>query len=120
MKYITKHKEIHASRWWKNGDHPDDYSKVQAGFENGQLVEISPEYRKEHNWQGDVVKYYRHPSCDGKNICAKCGRTMHYHGWLDTEGDGQKVCPGDWVISENGKYSKMTHKEFEEKYEPAS
>lgn len=74
-----------ASRWWKNGDHPDDGSvDVETG---GFLTE------------GKVVRRYRHPDVPGGEVCKQCGYIMHEHGWIDTPEGGHTVCPGDWIIT---------------------
>ena len=46
-----------------------------------------------------MVRYYRTPAGDGRNVCEQCGRTMHDHGWIDTLEGGHVVCVGDWVIT---------------------
>ena len=91
MKFRKKPVVIDAHRWIRNGDHPDDYSKPYKG--------VSVEYRKAENWEGDVVRYYRHPEVPGDRECQHCGITMHHHGWIDTLEGGHVVCPGDWIIT---------------------
>ena len=83
--------------WNKNGDHPEDYVGDTDGLENGELRKFSAEHRKANDWEGDVVRRYRHPSIPGTNVCAHCGLTLHDHGWLDKE--DQVVCPGDLVVT---------------------
>lgn len=93
---------IEAAQWFKNGDHPEDYAGEKTGFENGELRTWSGEECRAAGWEGQVVRYYRNPIGDGQQMCVKCGRLMHEHGFLDTlEGkDGaQVVCPGDWIIT---------------------
>lgn len=46
---------IEASQWFKNGDHPEDYRDPEFGFYRGEPGQISPEYRRDHNWEGQVV-----------------------------------------------------------------
>ena len=99
MKFRKKPVVIEATQWFKNGDHPLDYASDQSGFQNGQLVSIPKEHRKAHNWEGDVVRYYRHPDMDGQTPCKHCGNIMHNHGWIDTLEGGHIVCPGDWIIT---------------------
>lgn len=90
---------ITATQWFRNGDHPLDYSKVHHGFEKGEMREFSPEYRKEHGWEGDIVRYFRRPDVEGDKPCQHCARIMNDHGWIDTLEGGHNVCPGDWIIT---------------------
>ena len=95
-KYRKKPVVVEANQWFKNGDHPLDYSNDYVGFENGELREFSPEERRSNGWEGDIVRYYRAPSVDK---CVKCDNIMHVHGWIDTLEGGHTVCPGDWIIT---------------------
>lgn len=99
MKFRKKPVVIEATQWFKNGDHPLDYASPQDGFQNGRLVSIPGEHRKAHNWEGEVVRYYRHPGADGDIMCKTCKQIMHVHGWIDTLEGGHIVCPGDWIIT---------------------
>ena len=98
-KYRKKPVVIEATQWFKNGDHPQDYSKTHDGFAGGELVTFPPEYRKQMQWEGDIVRYYRKPEVDGQNKCKYCGDIMHNHGWIDTLEGGHIVCPGDYIIT---------------------
>ena len=40
-KYRKKPVIVEAHQWFKNGDHPLDYSKDYVGVENGELRAIS-------------------------------------------------------------------------------
>lgn len=99
MKYVKKPVVIEASQWFKNGDHPLDYSVTHVGFKDGDLVDIEPAERKFKGWEGDIVRYFRHPQISGKTICKHCGQIMHVHGWIDTLEGGHIVCPGDYIIT---------------------
>lgn len=66
MKYVKKPVVIEASQWFKNGDHPLDYSVTHVGFKDGDLVDIEPAERKFKGWEGDIVRYFRHPQISGK------------------------------------------------------
>ncbi len=99
MKFRKKPVVIEATQWFKNGDHPGDYSRDHDGFENGELRKFSGAERKAKKWEGDVVRYYRHPDIKGSYPCEQCGRTYHTHGWIDTLEQGHRVCPGDWIIT---------------------
>lgn len=98
-KFRKKPVVIEANQWFQNGDHPLDYSKPLQGFHQGELVDISPAERKVNGWEGDIVRYYRHPDVDGQTECKHCGDIMHNHGWIDTLEGGHIVCPGDWIIT---------------------
>lgn len=99
MKYRKKPVVIEASQWFKNGDHPSDYAKDVEGFEGGELRTWSGDEAKAQSWEGQIVRYYRHPSIDGQTACKHCGDIMHNHGWIDTLEGGHIVCPGDWIVT---------------------
>lgn len=88
-----------AHTWHKNGDHPQDYSKVHYGLDKGEMREFPPEERKANGWEGDVVRYYRHPDVPGDTVCEKCGQIMHNHGWIDQGANGITVCPGSKIAT---------------------
>lgn len=101
-KYRKKPVIIEATRWFKNGDHPEDHRETftDAG-------------------EGKVVRYYRHPDDDGMRKCEHCGRIMHDHGWIDTLEGGHVVCPGDFVITGvKGERYPCKPDIFEATYEP--
>lgn len=93
-----------AHRWFKNGDHPDDYTQDHEGIENGEVRVFTGEERKALGWEGDVVRYFRHPEIRGDQRCGVCSYSMHDHGWIDNGGAGNTVCPGDWIVKIDGKY----------------
>ena len=99
MKYRKKPVVIEATRWFKNGDHPLDYSKDHTGFDNTTLRTFTAAERRENQWEGDIVRYYRNPYVPGEKPCEHCGQIMHNHGWIDTLEGGHIVCPGDWIIT---------------------
>ena len=120
MKYRKKPVVIEATQWFKNGDHPLDYSKTHDGFVSGELVTFSPEHRKERQWEGDIVRYYRTAHLDGETVCKHCGDIMHKHGWIDTLEGGHIVCPGDWIITGvKGEHYPCKPDIFAATYEPA-
>lgn len=88
--------EVEATQWFENGDHPLDYSRGPEEFDG-----IEPERRRAEDWEGDIVRRFRHPEVAGAKLCshAGCGRIMHDHGWIDTPEGGHIVCPGDWIIT---------------------
>lgn len=69
---------IDATRWWQNGDHPDDGPR---------------------DTEGKVVRYFRRPDVPADRLCQKCHEHMHIHGWIDTLEGGHIVCRGDWIIT---------------------
>lgn len=79
---------VDAVQWFKNGDHPAD-NRETCTDSNG----------RQFNGEGKVVRYYRNPDGNGARTCEHCGRTMFYHGWIDTLEGGHIVCPGDWIIT---------------------
>jgi hypothetical protein len=109
MKYKKKPVVIEATRWWKNGDHPQD-DCFRPFEDTGEIPIIARE--------GKVVRYYRHPSINGLTLCSKCCNAMHNHGWIDTFEDGHNVCPGDWIITGiKGEYYPCKPDIFEATYE---
>lgn len=98
-KFRKKPIVIEAYQWFKNGDHPDDYSVDHQGFEAGEMRTFPASERKANGWEGDIVRYFRDPEVSGKKVCEHCGQTMHEHGWIDTLEGGHIVCPGDWIIT---------------------
>jgi hypothetical protein len=121
-KYRKKPVVIEATQWHKNGDHPEDYVQPVANtFPNeGAPAEYSVEHQRENGWEGQVVRYFRHPEAPGDQACKHCGNTMHVHGWIDTLEGGHIVCPGDFVITGvKGERYPCKPDIFEATYEPA-
>lgn len=102
MKFRKKPVVIEATQWFKNGDHPQDFSERGRGG----LTE------------GKVVRYYRTPEMDEQTKCNHCDQIMHVHGWIDTLEGGHIVCPGDWIITGvKGEYYPCKPDIFEATYE---
>lgn len=99
MKYQKKPVVIDATQWFKNGDHPLDYSEKHQGLEGGKLITFMPEERQRRKWEGDIVRYFRRPDVPGETPCGHCGKVMNDHGWIDTLEGGHIVCPGDFIIT---------------------
>lgn len=97
--YRKKPVVVTASRWFKNGDHPQDYVGDTHGFEHGELRTFTGDERKALGWEGSVVRYFRSPTRPGSALCEHCNDYMHIHGWIDTKEGGHIVCPGDWIIT---------------------
>lgn len=94
MKFRKKPVVIDATQWFKNGDHPLDYPA-----ESQEFGAYSGAERKANGWEGDVVRFFRHPGVPGDRPCEQCGKPHHVHGWIDTLEQGHRVCPGDWIIT---------------------
>lgn len=108
-KFRKKPVVVEATRWFRNGDHPQD------GFDTF----VDPETGEPYRCEGKVVRYFRHPDVPGKTPCKHCGTTMHQHGWIDTLEGGHNVCPGDWIITGvNGEHYPCKPDIFEKTYEP--
>lgn len=78
-------------RWWRNGDHPAD----NCGELLDDPMHPGDAAHQYHRIEGAVVRFFRHPDVPGDQTHDRCGRTWHDHGWIDSGGDGQIVCPGD-------------------------
>lgn len=136
MRFRKKPIEVEASLWHQNGDHPLDYAVdhqwpddngeevVQVGDTKMRATTYTGAFRKTSGWEGDVVRYFRHPGVDSRLICQDCGHTMHDHGWIDSTNtlnpSGCTVCPGDWIlteISDPSKYYPCKPGIFEKTYE---
>ena len=120
-KFKKKPVVIEATQWFKNGDHPLDYSKSHDGFDGGELRVFTGEERKANEWEGDIVRYFRRADVSGESTCKHCGLTMHVHGWIDTLEGGHIVCPSDWIITGiNGEHYPCKPDIFDKTYEPVS
>lgn len=97
--YRKKPVVIEATRWFKNGDHPLDYSRTHDGLDGGQMRQFDPDERRAKGWEGDIVRYFRRPDVSGESVCKHCAGRMHDHGWIETLEGGHIVCPGDWIIT---------------------
>ena len=101
MLFRKKPVVIEAAQWFKNGDHPDDHPQ-------GANLD----------YEGAVVRYFRHPDVPGHTQCQKCAKPMHDHGWVDTLEGWHIVCPGDWIITGvNGERCPCKPDVFEATYE---
>ena len=99
MKFRKKPVVIEAFQWFKNGDHPLDYVGGTSGFDAGEIREFSEAHMRQHDWEGKVVRRFRHPDVAGKHLCEHCGKPMYIHGCIDTLEGVHIVCPGDWIIT---------------------
>ena len=98
---------IDATRWFMNGDHPED-ALYDVVMDDGETFKS----------EGKVVRYFRHPYKDGDRLCTHCENIMHIHGWIDTLEGGHTVCPGDWIITGvDGEYYPCKNRIFKITYE---
>lgn len=109
-KFRKKPIVIDATRWWSNGDYPDDNSKMLIHSETGA----------EFLSEGEIVRRFRRSDIAGNTKCKACNIFFHQHGWIDTlEGD-HIVCPGDWIITGvEGERYPCKPNIFNATYEPA-
>ena len=73
MKFRKKPVVIDATQWFKNGDHPLDYSRTHHRLDQGEMREFPPEERKAKAWEGDIVRYFRRPDGSGSGPGARTG-----------------------------------------------
>lgn len=115
QKFRKKPVVIEAHQWFKNGDHPEDHSKMiePNRYSITQLELFLSE--------GRIVRFFRRPDIQGDSACKQCGKIYNGHGWIDTIEGGHIVCPGDWIITGvNGEYYPCKPDIFEKTYESAS
>lgn len=87
---------IEAHQWSRNGDHPED--RTINRINTGRIVQRHPFYR---------------PHVDHNAECDLCRKPLGDHGvmnpviYLELLGEGNVVCPGDYIIthrdSKNGR-----------------
>ena len=108
MKYRKKPILIEATRWFKNGDHPNDESTPIDGPDESQRIT-----------EGKVVRYFQRLNIPGGRFCPECGNIMQRHGILDGLNGEEVICPGDYVVTNpKGQYYRLRAVEFEAQYEP--
>lgn len=110
MKYQSRPQFAEATRWFKNGDHPKD--NVWRRYEDTGALPTEPR-------EGAVVRYFRHPSVQGVQRCEVCKNPFKYHGWIDSGGSGQAVCPGAFVVTTGEGYYAVSADVFLKHYSPA-
>ncbi|MCO1336080.1 PGDYG domain-containing protein [Microbulbifer sp. OS29] len=116
-KFRKKPVVIEASQWFENGDHPEDYQE-DIGCALSDKV-VSTERQRQLGFEGQVVRYYRHPHVPGERSCEHCGIAMAKHGWIDTLEGGHTACPGDWIITGvQGERYPCKSDIFQQTYEP--
>lgn len=102
---IVKHKEpvIEAWQWMKQGDPPMVLSSYTGWT-------IDP-----NDIKPLIVPYDKRKLLSPDSTCS-CGAKMECHGLFDS-GTMEKVCPGDYIVKEDGSYYHMSEAEFNERYE---
>lgn len=109
--YRKRPVQVHAARWWGNGDHPQDGvgDTAHDALTGATYTRI----------EGRIVRFFRHPDYPGSATHEPCGRTWHDHGWIDDLEGGHTVCPGDWIITGvHGEHYAVKDTIFRETYEP--
>ena len=114
--------EVEAHLWTRNGDHPLDYAhEIVDPVEAREPQTYSPEYQRINNWEGQLVRYFRHPDHPSHAIHEDCGHVWHFHGWIDTGRYGHVVCPGSWIVKDaEGEFYPVKPSVFTATYEPIS
>lgn len=102
---IVKHREpvIEAWQWMKQGDPP----MVLSSYTGWTIdpADVKPL----------VVPYNKHQLLSPDSTCS-CGAKMECHGLFGSIVT-EKVCPGDYIVKENGDYFHMSEDEFHARYE---
>ncbi|MGL4998003.1 MAG: hypothetical protein ACRC5T_03295 [Cetobacterium sp.] len=111
MRVTRKPTEIEAHQWFKLGDHPDDKLGEALSHPDfdGVIYRTAPAF----------VRGYFHLNKAGE-IDEFCGQPWDDHGWLGEFSVGQCVCPGDWIVTENGRHGVVPINSFFELYDPVS
>lgn len=106
MKYKSKRRMVDATRWWGNGDHPDDYpeNKEYTYTDNDGFGPLDEIHRRKNKYEGEVVRYFIRPDVESYSCCPYCGHRLNRHGWIDVPYHGRIACPGDWIITINGQH----------------
>ena len=122
MLYNTRRgPDFEATQWNKNGDHPDDYAQGVQGLEKGEMRTWTGQEAKEQDWEGQIVRRFRHPDplYAGDKVCPFCNNTYHEHGWIEEDklykvpgkelivnistepinGPEGRVCPCDYIAT---------------------
>ena len=114
MSFRRKSETIQASRWWMNGDHPDDASVLIKGDAGPFLSE------------GKVVRRFNRHDVDHAGLCPHCNHIFHIpggsdadHGWIDGGPGGRIVCPGDWILTIGDQHFPIKPDLFEAIFEAA-
>lgn len=115
---------VHVAQWFTNGDHPHDRvgateidwpatlaDHPELVGHDGPIPQID-DARTYARVEGAVVRFWRRPDVPGSTECTTCGWTMHDHGWIDSGGDGQTVCPGDLIATMNYETYQVTSPEM--------
>ncbi len=93
MRVVKRQSVMEAYRWFRNGDHPQDYLGGRLGLDHGVVREYTAGELASMGAEGWVVRRYRQGR--EEDVCRDCGGVNSIHGQLV---NGVRVCPGDWVI----------------------
>ena len=94
---------VDAVQWFRNGDHPEDRTAPAPewiGPDEGHVVLF---YRSGGvtNREWAAVHGTRPPLRANEPVCYfYCSHSMSDHGWLETSEGGQRVCPGDYIVTD--------------------
>lgn len=119
----TPKAEVEAHQWWRNGSHPNDQTHCynhSASIPFLECVTIRERIGECAQSEGKLVRRFsiRRPGFSSYMVCGLCHHLWRDHGWIDSGGMGQTVCPGDWVITlPNGHFQVMRSDKFREAYE---
>lgn len=61
---------------------------------------------------------FRYHRGNADQPCPLCSFKLWQHGWVANIDDGDRVCPGDWVIIKGQQKQVCRKKEFEKNYMP--
>lgn len=103
VKKIISRNFISVEQWTTNGDHSLDECWIVQGTLSSPFLS-----------EGKFVRYYRNPRIDGDQTCPFCGDDMRMHGWIDSGGAGQIVCPESYVVRlSDGQVIVLNHRQLE-------
>ena len=91
MKYQKKSVIVEAYQWEKLGDHSEDGTEEEANIVQSYMENITNPH---------VLSL---PYSIDDTTCHKCYKPLCEHGWIKPAkwSDGCRVCPGDWIVTED-------------------
>jgi len=116
VKYRKKTALTEATQWFKNGDHPQDESRLVEHL--GAPPKLSEGKVVQHFRSLDAMESMDALNTSGNRYCPECGNVMKIHGFLDGVNGEEIICPGDYIVTDrNGLYYRLSRGEFESRYE---
>lgn len=120
-------KQVTASRWFKQGDHPDDQLPPVHKILKGERTEgaVVQAFQSRRLSAPQPLGLNRQPHNETTLIGGTtCHALMYRHGWLPSPwgepGSGFIVCPGNWVVTNDKGLRFVAHDQlFHETYELA-